>query len=193
MPLESIYQVFDQQKTDLLLHLVETSADTRGIIVYVTTKETLHAVTTALSHAGIAVESIHAGKKPELRERAIAEFNSGKVHVLTMTETVTHELELADIRQVINYDIPELEKNYIIRRDSISATSEMITISPSKKYLLLEKLNRISGTEIPVKTAEGFAYATRLEKVSAGVKGKSKNRHSKPLQNKKPKLRKYGK
>jgi len=194
MPLESIYEVFDQQKTDLLLHLLETSPDAGGVVVYVKTKENLHAVTTALSHAGVIAESIHAGKKPELRERAITEFGEGKVNVLTMSESIARGLEISGIRLVVNYDIPELEADYAIRLGGIQASNgEMITMSTPKKALLLEKINRISGTEVQLKIAEGFIYATRLEKPGTGQKGKSKSKHSKPLQNKKPKLRKGAK
>lgn len=194
MPLEFIYEVFDQQKTDLLLHLLETTTDPSGVVVYVKTKENLHAVTTALSHGGIITESIHAGKKPELRDRAISEFSNGKVTVLTMSEAIARGLEVSGIRQIINYDIPELEADYAIRRNSIQDdTGEMITMITPQKPLILEKINRISGISIPTKTAEGFTYATRLEKPGSGQKGKSKSKHSKPLQNKKPKLKKGAK
>lgn len=196
MPSESIYEVFEQQKTDLLLHLLETSLSACGVVVYIKTKENLHAVTTALSHAGVIAESIHAGKKIELRERAIANFTAGKVQILTMSESVARGLEIHGIQQVINYDIPELEADYTDRLADIqSDTGEMITMSTPKKPLLLEKLHRIAGKELPLKAAEGFTYATRAEKIRTSPKGKGKGKlkHSKPLQNKKPKLRKGAK
>ncbi len=200
MPTESIYPVFDQQRTDLLLHLLKSNAEfsdggtIRGVVVYIKTKENLHAVTTELSHAGMPTESIHAGKKPELRERALAEFSEGKISILTMSESIARGLDISGTHLVVNYDIPELAADYGIRRDTLQAdTGQVITMCTPKKPPLIEKINLLAGTELPSVTAEEFSYATRLEKVSIGKKSGTKGTRSKPLQNKKPKLRKGAK
>ncbi len=75
---QSIYQVFEHQKSDLLLHLLETLPDFDKVMVFVHTRDGVHALTSELSHADVRVGSIHGNKKAELRDRALKELSEGK-------------------------------------------------------------------------------------------------------------------
>ncbi|MGJ8676006.1 MAG: helicase-related protein [Akkermansiaceae bacterium] len=185
---QSTYPVFAQQKVDLILLLIQQQKLT-GLLVYVCKRDDLHALTSAIARAGMSADSIHANKKPELRDRAIREFGEGKLQVLLTSEAIARGIAIDGVKNIINYDMPELDADYLLRLNLIeNSEGQVITFTPPNKPLLKENLDQVAGIELPSVVVENFKYATRLEKISTGNKGKAKLK-SKPLQNKKSKLK----
>ncbi len=189
---QSIYEVYEHQKAELLLHLLDGLPDLNQVMVFLRTRDGVHALTAALSHAGVSVESFHGGKKPELRDRALKAFHEGKIRVIVTTEAAARVIDLTGVCNVINYDLPELDQDYLQRVElARRAGGEVITVVTPQSVHLLAKLEILVGAELPRKLADGFAYASQAMRVKSPRKkgGKSKGLHSKPLQNKKPKFK----
>ena len=74
----SIYEVFEHQKADLLVHLLSASSGFGQMVVFARKLDVIHELTSTLNHAGVVAQSLHANKKVELRERALKEFHEGK-------------------------------------------------------------------------------------------------------------------
>ncbi len=187
-----IYEVFEHQKTDLLLHLLSDSSDIDQIVVFIRKLVEVHDVTSALNQAGVVTQSLHANKKVELRERALKEFHDGKIRALVMTEGVARAIDLSGVKNMLNYDIPELKEDYTLRATiSEQAGGETLTLVETQNLPALDKFEESLGHELPRKTAEGFEYATQPMKMKSPRKkgGTSKGIHSRPLQNKKPKFK----
>ena len=189
---QSIYEVHEHQKVELLLHLLDSLPDLNKVMVFLRTRDGVHALTTALSHAGVSVESFHGRKKPELRDRALKAFHEGKIRVIVTTEAAARVIDLTGVCNVINYDFPELDQDYLQRVELAGrAGGEVITVATPQSAPLLAKLEKLAGAELPRKVADGFAYASQAMQVKPPRKkgGTSKGLHSKPLQNKKPKFK----
>lgn len=189
---QSIYEVHEHQKAELLLHLLDGLPDFNKVMVFLRTRDGVHALTTALSHAGVSVESFHGRKKPELRDRALKAFHEGKIRVIVTTEAAARVIDLTGVCNVINYDLPELDQDYLQRVELAGrAGGEVITVATPQGAPLLAKLEKLVGAELPRKVADGFAYASQAMQVKPPRKkgGTSKGLHSKPLQNKKPKFK----
>jgi ATP-dependent RNA helicase RhlE len=189
---QSIYEVFEHQKTELLLHLLDGLPDFNKVMIFLRTLDEVHALTTVLSHAGVSVESFHGRKKPELRDRALKAFNEGKIRVIVTTEAAARVIDLTGVCNVINYDFPELDQDYLQRVELTGhAGGEVITMVTPQGVNLLSKLESLVGAELPRRVADGFVYASQAVQVKPPRKkgGTSKGLHSKPLQNKKPKYK----
>lgn len=195
---QSVYEVFEHQKTDLLLHLVAHLPDSERVMVFLRGREDVHAATTALVQEDEDVDSIHGKMKPVFREEAFKNFKEGKIRVLVATDAAARGFDLSGIENVINYDFAELEADYKQRVECTEqAGGEVITLMLKKEQKLLEKLEKWAGGTLPQQTAEGFEYdklPISMKLANRQTKKKSKTEKSKPLQNKKSKLRnKYGK
>lgn len=189
---QSIYEVFDHQKTELLIHLLDCLPDFDRVMVFLRTRDGVHALTSELGYAGVSVESIHGSKKPELRDRALKAFSEGKIRVLVATEAVVRDIDISDVKNVVNFDFPELGEDYLHRVEITEKSGgETITIMAPQSVNLLSKLMTLAGTDLPCRIAEGFTYATQPIKGKSPRKkgGTSRGLHSKPLQNKKPKFK----
>lgn len=188
---QSIYEVYEHQKADLLIHLLSLDGDWDKTVIFVRNREALHALNTEISHQGISTEAITGNKKPEARERALADLKNGVTQVLLATETVLRETNLSGIHRVIQFDFPELDQDYLKR---IASTAEEVTTFVTQAdHNQLKKLEELAGMEMERKTAEGFVYDDQPKKIRIQPKkGQSNRSNSKPLQNKKPKLKNKG-
>jgi ATP-dependent RNA helicase RhlE len=192
---QSVYEVFEHQKVELLLHLLDFLPDFNTVMVFARTREGVHAVTSAIGHADVRVESIHGSKKPELRDRALREFKEGKVRVLVCTDAAVRDADISGLCNVIQFDLPELHQDYMNRVACAEANGgEVITLVTPNDIKPLLKFEGLLGGELPRKSAPEFKYASQPIRVKPTRKkgGVSKGMRSLPLQNKKPKIKGKG-
>ncbi|YCM43934.1 helicase-related protein [Verrucomicrobiaceae bacterium 227] len=183
----SIYEVFDHQKTDLLISLIKASPEMKSVVVFLRSRENVHLLTSALNSAGLATDSVHGTKKQELRERTVREFLAEKFRVLVATESVMREVDLSTVAHIVYFEIHERDADFLRHLES---AKEVLTFITQDQLSLLPKLNQLVDGDIPHKKLEGFPYATQ-PKNKRGVGGGNKTQ-SKPLQHKKPKLKNKG-
>jgi len=192
---QSIHEVFEHQKVDLLYHLLEQSNGLQGVIVFLRSRDGVHALTAFLGKVGVKVASLHGNKKIELRERALKELKNGSVQVLVATEAVVRSLDLAGVRHVIQFEFHELAEDY---RKRVAAVEEqggwLTTFVTPEDGNLLNKLEEQVGEKLPRKLAADFAYDDQPRKMKAlgDEANRSNKTGSKPLQHKKPKLKNKG-
>ena len=97
--------------------LVELLAD-RGlerVIVFTRTKHGAERVARHLDKAGIAAGAIHGDKSQGARQRALAEFRSGKARVLVATDIAARGIDVDGVSHVINFEIPNQPESYVHR------------------------------------------------------------------------------
>lgn len=191
----SVYEVFEHQKEELLLHLLDSIPDFNTVMVFARTREGVHAVTSAISHAGVRVESVHGSKKPELRDRALNDFKVGKIRVLVCTDAAVRDADISGLCNVIHFDLPEVHEDYMNRVAFAEANGgEVITLVTPNDIKPLIKFEGLVGGELPRKFAPEFKYASQPIRVKPRRKkgGVSKGVRSLPLQNKKPKIKGKG-
>ncbi|MGJ8697401.1 MAG: helicase-related protein [Verrucomicrobiaceae bacterium] len=192
---QSIHEIFEHQKLDLLHHLLKNSDDLHTAIIFLRSRDAVHAVNTSLNQAGISVASLHGNKKIELRERALKELKEGKIRVLVATEAVLRTLDITGVRHVIHFEFHELNADYANRVTStLDAGGTVTTFVTPKDIKLLAKLEEFVGQELPRKTAPDFPYDEQPRKSRAlGDESRTANKTgNKPLQHKKPKLKNKG-
>jgi ATP-dependent RNA helicase RhlE len=189
-----IYEVYNHEKLELLQHLITHDPALGSAMIYLCRKDEVHSLTTALSQAGFHVDSIHGKKKPEARNLALKEHIAGKLDYLVATEACARNMDISGVKTIINVDFPELIKDYEHQVLSPSTERVFSFANPTKSggNKLLKSLEELIEVSFPRATAEGFSYAKHALKVSTRNKQRKSGPRSKPLQNKKSKLKKKG-
>jgi ATP-dependent RNA helicase RhlE len=101
-------------KGALLAEMLKSEPVDRAI-VFTRTKHGADKVVRALEKSGIRAEAIHGNKSQNNRERALANFRSGKVRTLVATDIAARGIDVDGISHVVNYDIPNEPESYVHR------------------------------------------------------------------------------
>ncbi len=189
---QAIYEVYQHQKLELLKYLITHDPALKTAMIYLCRKDEVHALTLALSVDGFHVDSIHGQKKPEARLVALEEHIAGRLDYLVVTEASARNLDISGVKTIINVDYPELIKDYENQVLCPSMERVFSFANPTKSggNKLLMSLEELIEVSFPRAVAEGFKYDKHALKVSTRNKPRKRGPHSKPLQNKKPKLKK---
>jgi superfamily II DNA/RNA helicase len=96
--------------------LVEMLAHEDGLtLVFVRTKRGADRLVQRLRRHGVKAAAMHGDLRQVARERALAQFESGKVPTLVATDVAARGLDLSQITHVINFDPPADNKGYLHR------------------------------------------------------------------------------
>jgi superfamily II DNA/RNA helicase len=99
-------------KVETLVEHIRTSEST---LVFVRTKRGADRLVRKLAHHGVRAAAMHGDMSQVARQRALAQFESGKVATLVATDVAARGLDVDDITHVINFDPPEEDKGYLHR------------------------------------------------------------------------------
>ncbi|HEY7280573.1 MAG TPA: DEAD/DEAH box helicase [Actinomycetota bacterium] len=102
-----------QGKVDALIEFL--GEDRAKTLVFVRTKRGADRLAWKLRQQGIKCVAMHGDLSQPVRERALRDFESGKIHVLVATDIAARGLDLERISHVVNYDPPEDDKAYVHR------------------------------------------------------------------------------
>jgi ATP-dependent RNA helicase RhlE len=111
---QSVYFVERQNKPQLLAHLINHTAISRAL-VFTRTKHGADRVVRQLHNAGIRAEAIHGNKSQNVRQRALANFKSGKTPILIASDIAARGIDVDDISHVFNYDLTHEPETYVHR------------------------------------------------------------------------------
>ena len=99
-------------KVETLVEHIRSSSST---LVFVRTKRGADRLVQKLARHGVRAAAMHGDMPQKARQRALAEFEKGKVATLVATDVAARGLDLDDITHVINFDPPEEDKGYVHR------------------------------------------------------------------------------
>ena len=90
----------------------------RGVeraLVFTNTKRAADKVAQQLEHEGIKAMAIHGDLRQPARERALAQFSTGKVPVLVATDVAARGLHIDGVDVVVHYDPTDDSNSYLHR------------------------------------------------------------------------------
>jgi ATP-dependent RNA helicase RhlE len=108
--------VFVEQgrKRGVLATLLRAPGVTRAL-VFARTKHGADRVVKNLEADGIAANAIHGNKSQGQRERALADFKSGRAPVLVATDIAARGIDVDGVSHVIQYEMPDTAEAYVHR------------------------------------------------------------------------------
>ncbi|MEN9290477.1 MAG: hypothetical protein RLZZ357_320 [Bacteroidota bacterium] len=103
-------------KVALLKHLLQNSTDTDKILIFVSSRalaDLLH--DTIIEDYPTELGIIHSNKAQNFRFQTVQQFQNGEIKILIATDLIARGIDVTDVTQVINFDLPENTENYIHR------------------------------------------------------------------------------
>ncbi|GFH07999.1 P-loop containing nucleoside triphosphate hydrolase protein [Haematococcus lacustris] len=111
--IQEVEYVKEEAKLDYLLECLQKTAP--PVLVFAENKKDVDAIHEFLLVKGVEAVAIHGDKEQEEREKSIDEFKDGTKDVLVATDIASKGLDFADIKHVVNYDMPDEIENYVHR------------------------------------------------------------------------------
>jgi len=146
------YRVQKEHKRHLLVHLIQ-EGQWRQVLIFTRTKHGANRLTQQLSDAGVDAAAIHGNKSQAARVKALEMFKRGQVRALVATEVAARGLDIKELPQVVNYELPNVPEDYVHRigrTGRAGAAGEAISLVSSDEGSLLRDIERVLRRTIPV-------------------------------------------
>lgn len=101
-----VYDVESAAKLDVLRTLLDGRGD-NAVIVFGRTKHGVKKLAQRLEALGYPAAALQGNLSQNARERVMANFRSGAVPILLATNVAARGLDVPEVSQVINYELPE--------------------------------------------------------------------------------------
>lgn len=178
-----ICPVDKKQKPQLLIELIQQHLWDH-MLVFTKTKKGANRLTTYLKHSGLKAAAIHGDKSQAIRTKTLADFKKGKVKILVATDVAARGLDIEQLPQVINFDLPTVAEDYVHRigrTGRAGATGEAISLVSADEFNELKAIERLIKIVLPRKLIDGFEPNHNVPE------SRLDNRPLKPKKPKKPK------
>lgn len=111
---QHVEYVEERDKIDVLMKFLYTIEDGL-ILIFVETKRSCDYIEDVLCSNGFPACSIHGDKSQGEREDALRNFKRGTTPVMVGTDVASRGLDIPNVTQVINYDLPTNIDDYVHR------------------------------------------------------------------------------
>ena len=138
-----VYPVDKKRKSALLNELVLANNWTQ-VLVFSRTKHGANRLAQQLDKAGIEAAAIHGNKSQGARTRALEGFKKGKLRVLVATDIAARGLDIAQLPQVVNYDLPNVAEDYVHR---IGRTGRAGASGKAYSLVSADEIKQLNGIE----------------------------------------------
>ncbi|MFW5823515.1 MAG: DEAD/DEAH box helicase [Marinobacter sp.] len=161
---QSVYPVDQSQKSALLSKLVRDN-NWEQVLVFTRTKHGANRLTKKLEGDGITAAAIHGNKSQGARTRALAEFKQGDIRVLVATDIAARGLDIKQLPQVVNFELPNVPEDYVHRIGRTGRAGESghaLSLVSADEGKLLAGIEKLIKKQLPRQEVEGFEPRNNL-------------------------------
>lgn len=179
---QSVYPVDQSQKSALLSKLVQDNSWDQ-VLVFTRTKHGANRLTQKLEKDGITAAAIHGNKSQGARTRALANFKAGEVRVLVATDIAARGLDIKQLPQVVNFELPNVPEDYVHRIGRTGRAGERghaLSLVSADEGKLLAGIEKLIKKQLPRKEVEGFEPKNNLPLKPKAKADPSKARNKRP-------------
>ncbi len=109
-----VHPVDKPRKSKLLCRLIQ-DGNWGQVLVFTRTKNGANRLSRTLEKNGITAAAIHSNKSQGARTRALADFKQHKIQALVATDIAARGLDIEQLPQVVNFDLPNVAEDYVHR------------------------------------------------------------------------------
>lgn len=193
---QSAYLVFDENKNQLINHILSKREEYQSIIIFCSTKKNVYKLYQTLKRKNYNIEAVSSELVQEEREQALLKFKARQTRIIVATDVLSRGIDIKDINMVINFDVPNDAEDYVHRvgRTARAATTgEAITLVNKADMFKFQKIEELIEREVPkLELPESIGKGPEWDPKGKPKRKKfrPKNSRNKPkgqkVQNKKP-------
>ena len=162
---QSVHMISQSFKRELVSHLV-THNNWQQVLVFTRTKHGANRLAEKLVKDGIEAAAIHGNKSQGARTKALAQFKDGTVRVLVATDIAARGLDIDQLPQVINFELPNVPEDYVHRigrTGRAGSSGAAVSLVDREELSLLKDIEKLIKREIPKVQAEGWVQPEKAE------------------------------
>ena len=153
-----VVPVDKKRKPELFLKMLK---DRRWgqVLVFVKTRKGVDELVSQLLAKKIKADAIHGDKPQPARLRALESFKAGEIQILVATDVAARGLDIDDLPQVVNFDLPIVAEDYIHRigrTGRAGATGEAISLVCADEAPLLAAIETLTKQTLSRDEEPGF-------------------------------------
>ena len=153
-----------KRKPELFLHLLKKHRWGQ-VLVFVKTRRGVDQLVEILLDHGIPADAIHGDKPQPARLRALERFKCAEVQILVATDVAARGLDIDDLPQVVNFDLPIVAEDYIHRigrTGRAGASGEAISLVCADEAPLLAAIEMLTKHTLQRIEESGFEAEHRV-------------------------------
>lgn len=153
-----LHPVDKERKKDLLKHLIVEQRWHKAL-VFSRTKHGANKLVSVLEKARIPAAAIHGNRSQNQRTRALDGFKKGKVQILVATDIAARGIDIEQLPQVVNFDLPNVAEDYVHRigrTGRAGAEGRAISLVSADEGKQLRDIERFIKQSVEREVIEGF-------------------------------------
>jgi superfamily II DNA/RNA helicase len=153
-----------KRKPELFMHLLAKKRWAQ-VLVFVKTRKGVEQLVDTLAANGVAADSIHGDKPQPARLRALERFKAGHCQILVATDVAARGLDINDLPQVVNFDLPIVAEDYIHRTGRTGragASGEAVSLVCADEVGLLAAIEVLTRQTLERIEEPGFVAEHRV-------------------------------
>ncbi len=174
--------VDQKQKPALLIKLINEN-NWQQALVFTRTKHGANRLTRHLEAAGIKAAAIHGNKSQGARTKALADFKSCDIRILVATDIAARGLDINQLPQVVNFDLPNVPEDYIHRigrTGRAGASGQAVSLVSVDEFKQLSDIERLIKQVLPRKSVNGFNPTNNLPESRLNTRPLKPNKPKRP-------------
>lgn len=167
---QCVMPVDKKRKNELFMHLL-AQRQWRQVLVFAKTRQGVDQLVEMLQSNGVSADAIHGDRPQPARLRALARFKAEEVQVLVATDVAARGLDISDLPQVVNLDLPVAAEDYVHRigrTGRAGATGEAISLVSADEVDQLAAIETFIGQTLPRKEEADFIPTHRVPITTPG-------------------------
>jgi len=153
-----ICPVDKSRKPALLTQLIRDNR-WQQVLVFTRTKHGANRLTRHLEAERISATAIHGNKSQGARTKALADFKSGSIRILVATDIAARGLDIDQLPQVVNFDLPNVPEDYVHRigrTGRAGASGQAISLVSADEVKQLSDIERLTRQLLKRNLVDGF-------------------------------------
>lgn len=154
--LQAAYLCYDNQKTELINHLIADKPEYNSILIFCSTKKKVTELARSLQKNKLSVEPISSDLEQSEREKVLQGFKARRTRILVATDVLSRGIDIKEINLIINYDVPHDAEDYVhrvgrtARADATGVALTLVNDKDMGKFDQIEKLIEKEVIKLPL-------------------------------------------
>ena len=162
---QTVHMVAAAHKRELMSFLIKQN-NWQQVLIFTRTKHGANRLAEKLVRDGIVAAAIHGNKSQGARTKALAGFKEGEVRVLVATDIAARGLDIDQLPQVVNFELPNVPEDYVHRigrTGRAGSSGAAVSLVDREELKLLKDIEKLIKREIPKVPVEGFVPSNKPE------------------------------